>query len=174
MTTNPVRAQAEAAQLSAAEERAATEFVHHELRLLDGRRFEAWIDLFTEDGYYWSPVKPDQLNPQSHVSLFFDDKKTMATRLNRLRHPRIHLQTPPSRTVHLVSNFQHKIDGRHTVTMCNFIMLEYRQTKGQRVYAGTYEYHLAPEAAGASYKIKMKKATLVNSDDSFPSLAVWF
>jgi 3-phenylpropionate/cinnamic acid dioxygenase small subunit len=158
-------------------ERNVMKFVHRELRLLDARRFEEWADLFAEDGVYWAPVDPDQDSPDTHVSLFFDDRRTMQTRINRLRHPRIHLQTPPSRTVHLASNFEVEEPAADAATVqasCNFIMFEWRATKAQRIFGGSYHYLMLPQADGFSYKIKQKKAVLVNSGDSFPSLAVWF
>jgi 3-phenylpropionate/cinnamic acid dioxygenase small subunit len=158
------------------DERSVINFVNHELQLLDARRFEEWADLFTEDGYYWAPVSPEQTSPQEHVSLFFDDKSTMLTRIRRLRHPQVHVQTPPSRTVHLVSNFnitqptsQELIDVR-----CNFILFEYRPQKEQNLYGGFYEYNLIADPGSLNYWIKQKKATLVNSEDSFSSLAIWF
>src|ERR1700704_6082841 len=80
------------------------ELLIHEARLLDERRFRDWMALFTEDGTYWVPAAPDQESPYSQASLFFDDRELMKTRIDRLEHPLIHVQTPPSRTVHLVSN----------------------------------------------------------------------
>ena len=50
------------------------------------------------------PPAPDQKSPFDHVSLFYDDRDLMKTRIDRLEHPRIHIQTPPSRTAHLVGN----------------------------------------------------------------------
>ncbi|NKB22110.1 MAG: aromatic-ring-hydroxylating dioxygenase subunit beta, partial [Alphaproteobacteria bacterium] len=75
-------------------------FLIHEGRLLDDREFEAWMELFTEDGLYWVPSTQGQPDPYNQASLFFDDRTLMKTRIERLRHPRIHIQTPPSRTNH--------------------------------------------------------------------------
>ncbi|HZX26454.1 MAG TPA: aromatic-ring-hydroxylating dioxygenase subunit beta [Telluria sp.] len=149
-------------------------FVHRELDLLDQRRFEDWAALFTEDGYYWAPVAPDQASPLDHVSLFYDDVRTMKIRIARLRHPRIYVQNPASRTVHLVSNFRDiEEDGSGAVRLrCNFILFEFRLTKGQQIYGGTYDYLLRRE--GGDWRIAQKKASLANSEDMFPSLAVWF
>lgn len=151
-----------------------TAFVHREIELLDQRQFEEWAALFAEDGAYWAPIGQNQANPHDHVSLFYDDVRTMKVRIARLRHPRIHVQTPPSRTVHLVSNFRNfEGDGKTTLRFrCNFIMLEFRMPKGQQVYGGTYDYDL--RQVGDDWKIQQKKAMLVNSDDMFPSLSVWF
>ena len=86
-------------------ERALLEqFILREARLLDERRFREWMDLFADDGTYWVPAVPDQQSPFDQASLFYDDRELMQTRIERLAHPRIHVQTPPSRTAHLVGN----------------------------------------------------------------------
>ena len=33
-------------------------FLIHEARLLDDRRFQDWLGLFTDDGWYWVPIEP--------------------------------------------------------------------------------------------------------------------
>ena len=75
-----------------------------EARLLDERRFREWMALFADDGSYWVPSMPGQKSPHNQASLFYDDRDLMKTRIERLEHPRIHVQTPPSRTAHLVGN----------------------------------------------------------------------
>ena len=75
-------------------------FLYREARLLDERRFEDWMNLFAEDGWYWVPAAPDQEDPYDGVSIFFDDRGIMKTRLERLDHPRVHSQKPASRTMH--------------------------------------------------------------------------
>src|ERR1043165_2206670 len=79
-------------------------FIQHEARLLDERRFRDWMALFAEDGTYWVPAVPNQESPFNQASLFYDDRDLMKTRIDRLEHPRIHVQTPPSRTAHLVGS----------------------------------------------------------------------
>ncbi len=149
-------------------------FVHTELDCLDQRRFEDWISLFTEDGYYWAPVAAEQKSPLDHVSLFYDDVRTMKLRANRLRHPRIHVQDPPSRTVHLVSNFRNfeTINNDLIKFSCNFALFEFRAPQGQHIYGGTYIYGLRRTPDGL--RIEEKKVLLVNSEDMFPSLSIWF
>jgi 3-phenylpropionate/cinnamic acid dioxygenase small subunit len=163
-----------AAVASDLERRAIGEFIRAETQLLDDRRFEEWMELFAEDGYYWAPIAQEQRDPLTHVSLFFDDKATMRTRIQRLRHPRIHMQIPHSRTVHVTSDVEvaPAQDSQLISARCNFIMLEYRPTRPQNVWGGRYDYRLV--RSDGAYRIAMKKATLVSSDDQFPSLALWF
>ncbi len=79
-------------------------FLFHEAALLDARRFREWMALFADDGTYWVPAVPNQDSPFNQASLFYDDRELMKTRVDRLEHPRIHVQTPPSRTAHLIGN----------------------------------------------------------------------
>ncbi len=37
----------------------AERFLYHEARLLDERRLDGWLALFTPDGIYWLPI-PDE------------------------------------------------------------------------------------------------------------------
>ena len=123
------------------------EFLIHEARLLDERRFRDWMGLFTDDGTYWVPAVPDQESPLDQASLFYDDRGLMRTRIERLEHPRIHVQTPPSRTAHLVGNaLIESIDEakRECVVGSTVIMVEYRDDQ-QRIFAGRQHHRLRRE-----------------------------
>src|SRR6516164_3361154 len=113
-------------------------FLLHEARLLDERRFREWMELFAEDGTYWVPAVPDQASPLDQASLFYDDRELMKTRVERLEHPRIHVQTPPSRTAHLVGNVlveqADEAKGEYVIGS-TVIVVEYRDD-AQRIFAG--------------------------------------
>jgi 3-phenylpropionate/cinnamic acid dioxygenase small subunit len=148
------------------------EFVLHEARLLDERRFREWMGLFADDGTYWVPAVPDQKNPFDEASLFYDDRDLMNTRIDRLEHPRIHVQTPPSRTAHLVGNtLVEAVDeakGEYVVGS-TVIMVEYRDEQ-QRVFAGRQHHRLRRE--GPSFRIVQKRVDLINCDSAFEAMAV--
>lgn len=156
------------------DERAIERFLIGEVRLLDERRFEDWRELFAEDGRYWVPLKPDQKSPDGESSLFFDDRKIMATRFERLRHPNIHSQNPPHRTCRIVGNVAvERVDeakGEIWVGS-NMIMTDYRQRIG-RTFSGRVHHHLRKE--GDAFKIVLKKVDLINCDDVFELIAVPF
>ena len=148
------------------------EFVIHEARLLDERRFREWMELFADDGTYWVPAVPDQKNPFDEASLFYDDRDLMKTRIDRLEHPRIHVQTPPSRTAHLIGNtLIEAVDeakGEYLVGS-TVIMVEYREEQ-QRVFAGRQQHRLRRE--GPSFRIVQKRVDLINCDSAFEAMAV--
>lgn len=152
----------------------ATQFLYHEVRLLDERRFEEWMQLYTEDGVYWAPTVHGQQSPDEAVSLFYDDRGTMAARIRRFAHPDIHVQTPLSRTVHMVSNVElapQATPAGETQVHASFVMAEHRAGE-PRWYAGRCEYRLQRQAAGL--RMAMKKVMLVNCDASFTAMAVYF
>jgi 3-phenylpropionate/cinnamic acid dioxygenase small subunit len=151
-------------------------FLFHELGLLDDRRFEDWIELFTEDGYYWAPASPDQESPLESVSLFYDDVEMLKTRFGRLRHPRVHSQIPPSRTSHTVSNVVIEAQDPDAGTLnvsARFQMLEYRPAHDQRTFGGRYDYILQCRE-GDEFRMAMKKAIIVNCDDVHLPIAIPF
>jgi len=148
------------------------EFLIHEARLLDERRFRDWMALFADDGTYWVPAVPDQQSPFDQASLFYDDRDLMKTRIERLEHPRIHVQTPPSRTAHLIGNVAvenaDEAKGEYVVGS-TVIMVEHRDDQ-QRVFAGRQRHRLRHD--GASFRIAQKRVDLINCDAAFEAMAV--
>ena len=68
-------------------------FLINEARYLDERRWEDWLSLFADDGWYWVPIEEGQTDPRTTVSLMYDDRQLLETRVRRLkacwaRHPR--------------------------------------------------------------------------------------
>jgi 3-phenylpropionate/cinnamic acid dioxygenase small subunit len=149
---------------------AAEQFLIHEARLLDERRFREWMALFTADGVYWVPATPGQKSPLDQASLFYDDRELMKTRVERLEHPFIHVQSPPSRTVHLVTNIAVETeDTGEFVVSSNVLMVEYRLDR-QRLFAGRQRHRLRYEEA--AWRIAHKRVDLVNCDSAFEAMAV--
>ena len=163
---------AAAGNLSGIDRAPFEQFLTHEARLLDERRFREWMGLFADDGTYWVPAVPDQKNPFDEASLFYDDRDLMRTRVERLEHPRIHVQTPPSRTAHLVGNLTIEAAGAadgEVVVGSTVIMVEYRD-EAQRVFAGRQRHRLRRD--GASFRIVEKRVDLINCDSAFEAMAV--
>jgi len=153
--------------------RTVEQFLYREARLLDERRFEEWRELFTEDGVYWMPSQHGQPNADEVVSIFYDDRGVMASRIRRLRHPDAHIQIPYSHTAHLVGNVEVEpapdADGL-VVVHAVFFMAEYRRDE-PRWLSGRYLYRLQPTPDGL--RIRMKKVMLVNCEAALPAMAVY-
>jgi ethylbenzene dioxygenase subunit beta len=160
------------AQQRPMDRRVFEEFLFTEAKLLDERRFRDWMALFTEDGTYWVPAVPDQQSPFNQVSLFYDDRELMKTRVERLEHPRIHIQTPPSRSAHLIGNvLVEEADEamQEFVIASTVIMVEYRDDS-QRTFAGRQTHRLRRE--GNNLRIVQKRVNLINCDSAFDAIAI--
>ena len=148
------------------------DFIEGEAELLDEQRFDEWLELFADDGLYWVPARPDQESPLTHVSLFYDDKPTLRIRVERLKHPKIHSQTPRSKTVRVLSNFRLLPGadgaGEHCVSS-KFVMLEDRPGAERRLFGGRYTHRIRAENGGA-LRIVSKRVDLTNCDQFFSSL----
>jgi 3-phenylpropionate/cinnamic acid dioxygenase small subunit len=147
-------------------------FLLHEAQLLDARRFRDWMALFAEDGTYWVPAVPGQDSPFDQASLFYDDRTLMKTRIDRLEHPKIHVQTPPSRTVHQIGRVlleqADEAAGEYRVAS-SVLMVEYRDDR-QRLFAGRQTHRLRRTPDG--FRIQQKRVDLVNCDAAFEAMAV--
>ncbi|HVB82478.1 MAG TPA: aromatic-ring-hydroxylating dioxygenase subunit beta [Candidatus Binataceae bacterium] len=154
------------------------QFLADEAHLLDERHFEEWMELFTEDGFYWAPASIDQRDWSNAVSLIYDDRDAMRTRIARLRHPEIHSQIPHSRTARVVANpriEEISDDGRQYLVRSKFIFYEFRPSIPEaleRMFGGTYYHRLID--VGESFKIAWKKAVLANCEANFVPIAIYF
>lgn len=152
---------------------AAIRFVHHEARLLDERRFEAWADLFADDGVYWAPLRPGQDDDVNEMSIFRDDRTLLAARVARLRHAEAHADTPAPRTVHTLSNLEVLAATADQVDVAGaFLMVDWREQR-QTLYAGRVNWTLRPVGDG-DYRIRLKRVDLVNCDGFHQYLTVPF
>jgi len=146
-------------------------FIEDEATLLDQRRYDDWFQLFAEDGCYWAPAQHGQSDWSSHVSLFFDDKHTMKTRIQRLKHDMIHCQEPPSVCVRVLSGSRIEAvspDATEYRVRSKFIMLEDRRGAERRFFGGNYVHTL--RQTDDSWLIVQKRVELTNCDAIFPML----
>ncbi len=155
------------------EVRACEAFLVHEARLLDDGRFDEWLALFTADARYWVPSQPNQESPYDTVSLMYDDRRLLETRVRRLADPRIYSQEPRSRTSRIVTNvtLEPSRGEPGLLVRSKFILVEYRR-ETQRLFAGTYLHRLVGE--GDDTRIAMKRVDLVNCDAPLDGLVVPF
>jgi len=160
------------ASITQIEFRTVCQFLNPEAKLLDDRKFNEWMDLFTDDGFYWVPLRHDQESP-NEASLFYDTKDFMRTRFERLGHPRIHSQIPHHRTCRLIGTIlePEMMSNEEICVRSNMLMVDYRQGV-QRVFAGHVEHRLRLQTG--CLKIASKTVNLVNCDDAFELIAVPF
>ena len=139
-------------------------FLFDEAQMLDDRRFNEWLSLFSDNGWYWVPITADQDNPFDTVSIIYDDRKLLETRVRRLNNVNIHAESPPPRTSRIIGNvILENVDqaaGNYDISS-RFQLVEFRGDK-QRLFAGSMRHVLRPEDVG--FVIQGKRINLVNSD----------
>lgn len=146
-------------------------FLVHEARLLDEARFDEWLALYTTDARYWVPSEPAQQSPRDTVSLMYDDRRLLETRIRRLASPRIYSQEPRSRTSRIVANVTIEKQEANAVHLrSKFSMVEYRRND-QRLFAGTTFHTLI---SNGQFKIAWKRVDLVNCDAPLDGLVIPF
>lgn len=108
-----------------------------EVRLLDDRDLEGWLELFTQDCIYWLPITSG--DPAVEPSIIYDDRNRMEERVFRLLDTPAHAQSPPSRTQHDLSNIEvvGEQDGVLTVR-CNLTLHEIRVGDASQVGLGNH------------------------------------
>lgn len=144
------------------------DFIYAEARMLDEQRFEQWLELFCDDGYYWMPLAHDQNDPILQGSLMYEDKLLLRVRVERLAGQRTFSQQPRSRSHHLLSRpeietahpWHQPQDGQYVVRVA-FHYVEARVDE-QNLYAAWATFQL--QAMDGALRIKQKRVDLVNCD----------
>ena len=148
-------------------------FVYREARLLDEQRFEAWLDLFTEDGRYWMPLEWGQTDRVLHASLMDEDKLLLRIRVERLKGNRTFSQKPKSRCHHVLQT--PTIDSRDDAAGAYqlYTPFHYVETRldDQVLFAGWAKHHLV--VVEDKLCIKLKRVDLVNCDAAFGNIQLF-
>jgi len=156
----------------------------HEARLLDEGKFDDWLALFTQEAWYWVPSEPDQADPVETVSLIYDDRRLLETRVRRLASPRMYSQEPRSRTSRIIAGVSIEEAGPHPslprargregwgcTVRSKFMMIEYRREQ-QRLFGGTALHRLVQ--SDGRIMIAWKRVNLVNCDAPMDGITVPF
>jgi 3-phenylpropionate/cinnamic acid dioxygenase small subunit len=142
------------------------QFLFHEARLLDERRFDEWLTLFTEDCRYWMPVRQttmraaDELRGDDELPLFDDDKQFLTARVYRLtRTPLAHAERPPSRTRHFVTNVTiEELDNSELDVSANVLVYQSRLERTESTFVGFRRDRL--RRSGETWRILDRKIVL--------------
>ena len=154
-------------------QREVEQFLYRQAELLDGKHWQAFIDLFADDGVYWMPVTKEQTEWEGSPSIFAEDKLMMEIRKGRVSHPNAWSQAPMWETNHLVSHVAlESVTATAIEVRSRFHMMELRRDS-VRHFGGSYRHSLLRDASGA-LKIKLQRVDLFNSQAPFDYvLQVW-
>lgn len=144
-------------------------FLYKEARYINDERFEEWLTLFTHDCRYWIPCNENDIDPETHVSIIYDDRKRLEERIWRLQTGLAYGQQPKSKTRHLITNVEILEEvGEKVIVSSNFLLVELRRGE-QTIFAGRNEHHLLME--GNDLKISFKKVELINNNEPLGNLS---
>ena len=148
------------------------EFLQTEADLLDEGDLASWMELYTDDGTYWLPVRPGQESPLDEISIMYENRTLMAIRCNNFGHHLSPSMAYPVRSSRILSRFRitelDETTGDCTVR-CKFqAVVNYRE---QTLFAGTYTHKLKRTANG--YRIVQKRVDLINCDADHKSLLIY-
>jgi benzoate/toluate 1,2-dioxygenase subunit beta len=148
--------------------REAEAFLYREARLADAFALEEWEALWTDDAVYHVPVD-EHADPRNHMSIVFDNRSRIATRIKQLQTGRRHSQRPPSRLCRSVTNVEvlgH--DGADTVVGSVVQVLESRD-RGRTWWVGRVTHRL--RRVDGELRMAAKTVVLVDSDRALPTMS---
>ncbi len=125
------------------------QFYINEAWLLDDRKFREWLDLFTDDVFYFMPRRLNvgrhdldrEVSEVGDLALVEDDKTYMTMRVDRLDTGMAWAEDPPSRTRHIITNIEVEAgDSQDELKVySNFFMYRTRAETEQDFYIGSRE-----------------------------------
>jgi 3-phenylpropionate/cinnamic acid dioxygenase small subunit len=144
-------------------------FIYREARLQDEHRYAEWEALWTDDAIYWVPANGDDIDPERHMSIIYDNRSRIGVRVRQLLSGKRHSQEPRSRLRHLVTNIELVgCNGTETSAACNVMVYE-SNLREATIWAARTEYLLREEAG--TLKMARKKVALVNNDKPLYTLS---
>ena len=81
-------------------------FLYREARLMDEHAYDEWLALWTDDALYWIPSNEDDIDPERHVSIVYENKIRLEDRIARLKSGAAYAQDPKSRLSRIISNIE--------------------------------------------------------------------
>jgi len=139
-------------------------FLYREVRQLDDREFESWLELYAPDVEYWMPAwdDDDQLteDPHSQISLiYYPNRNGLEDRVFRIKTERSSASMPEPRTSHMLANVEVLTErGDEVDIRYNFHTLSHRYKKTDH-YFGTV-YATLRQGGDAGYLFARKKIVL--------------
>ena len=155
-----------------------TRFLYREARYQDEHDYDAWEALWTDDAIYWIPANGDDLDPETQMSIVYDNRSRIALRIRQLHTGKRHTQSPRSRLRRIVSN----VDllgrtGDDLQVTANALVYE-SNLRGETVWASRNDYTLrlipgpgSGPAGRAELKMAKKKVMLANNQAALFTLS---
>ncbi|WP_275629440.1 aromatic-ring-hydroxylating dioxygenase subunit beta [Pseudomonas sp. 273] len=146
-----------------------SQFLYREARLQDTHEYDQWEALWTDDGIYWVPANGDDIDPETQMSIIYDNRSRIALRIRQFHTGKRHTQAPPSRLGRVLSNVELiAVEGDELRVAANAMVFE-SNLRADTVWCTRNEYLLRREEGGL--RMARKKVVLVNNDKALFTLS---
>lgn len=165
---------AELAALPADVDRLEVEqFLFREARYADESDYDAWEALWTDDALYWVPANGADTDPRRQMSIIYDNRSRIRTRLKQARTGRRYAAAPTSNLRRALSNIEFlgsrtTSDGYVDIEVsANFFLIESR-SRADHLWAGRVTYRIRRTEQGL--RLSYKKVVLVDNEKPIPTM----
>lgn len=148
-----------------------SQFIYEEARLQDEHAYDAWEALWTDDAIYWIPANGDDIDPETQMSILYDNRSRIALRIKQFHTGKRHSQTPQSRLRRIVSNVQilGAADGDGELQAASNALIFESNLRADTVWATRNEYTL--RRVDGVLRMARKKVLLVNNDKALYTMS---
>ncbi|WP_413207816.1 aromatic-ring-hydroxylating dioxygenase subunit beta [Rhodospirillum sp. A1_3_36] len=147
---------------------AVTAFINTEADMLDFQEYEAWLNLWDEDGSYVVPIDTETEDYANSLNFAYDNATMRRLRVNRLiSGEAVSTQTTP-KTVRSPSRFRILDDADDVVTVRCAQLLSENRHGNLRTYPSDVTYKLRREGDG--FRMVEKVVRLLNADHHLSSI----
>lgn len=138
------------------------QFVYREARLQDEHEYADWEALWTDDAIYWIPANAADIDPETEMSIVYDNRSRIAVRVKQLLSGKRYTQEPRSNLRHMISNVEIMGEEGDDIRVgANSLVFESNR-RADTIWAARNDYVL--RRVDGALKMARKKVTLVNND----------
>jgi 3-phenylpropionate/cinnamic acid dioxygenase small subunit len=145
------------------------QFIFREARFQDEHQYDAWEALWTDDGTYWIPANSDDMDPDSQMSIIYDNRSRIAIRIKQFQTGKRHSQSPRSRLRRVVSNIEILNQQNDELLVTANAFIYEANSRGETVWATRNDYALRRQ--GEELRMARKKVVLVNNERALFTLS---
>lgn len=148
------------------------EFISFENDLLDQKDYRAWLDLWTDDGYYIVPIDIDADEFSDKLNFAYDDAEMRDLRVRRLLNGESVSSVAMKKAIRNVGRFRILDDDGSTVNARAALLLNEVRHDQVITYAADVSYRL--KRVDGEFRIDQKIVRLLNAESHLRTVAFIF
>lgn len=149
--------------------RRVEQFLYYEARLQDLHAYDDWEALWADDAVYWIPANGDNTDPETQMSIIYDNRSRIGIRVKQLKTGKRHTQTPRSQLARIIANIEFVGQNGTEIDVRANSFIHEESLRGPATWAARNEYRLRLVDGG--FKLVRKKVVLVNNNKPIYTLS---